>query len=128
MTILNKPVADLVHPALPLMSRSSTWCSRPEEKSLHTVPSWSTHGTESTPRLMFMLDHGIREGTTMTRLVSRQFVEIDAAEGTATLVAPYLSYDAPWPEYHSVVERVLGQPWLKEDLSNLALTWASGHS
>jgi superfamily II DNA or RNA helicase len=129
--VLNKPVADLVHPAHPLMSALIDLVLETEEKSLHTGTVLVDPTDPSrTPRLMFMLDHGIREGTAMTRLVSRkmQFVEIDAA-GNARHAgsAPYLSYDGPWPEYRTVVERVLGEPWLKQDLSSIAMSWASGN-
>ena len=131
LRILHKPTADLVHPAHPLMSALIDMVLETEEKSLHsgTVLVDPTDPSTS-PRLMFMLDHGIREGTAMTRLVSRkmQFVEIDAEGRTRHAgSAPYLSYDAPWPEYRSVVDRVLVQPWLKQDLSSMALTWASAH-
>jgi superfamily II DNA or RNA helicase len=129
--ILHKPTADLVHPAHPLMAALIETVLDKEQSALDagavlvdpTDPS-------TTPRLMFMMDHGVREGTTMTRLVSRkmQFVEIDAHGGTRHAgSAPYLSYDAPWPEDRAIVESVLAQPWLKEDLSSLALAWASGH-
>ncbi len=129
--ILNKPAADLVHPAHPLMSALIDIVLETDQTSLHsgTVLVDPTDPS-TTPRLMFMLDHGIREGTAMTRLVSRkmQFVEIDADGGTRHAgSAPYLSYDALWPEYRGVAEKVLAQPWLKQDLSTLALTWASGH-
>lgn len=131
MRILHKPFADLVHPAHPLMSALIDIVLDTDEQSLHsgTVLVDPTDPS-TTPRLMFMLDHGIREGTSMTRLVSRkmQFVEIDA-EGRVRHAgaAPYLSYDAPGAEYRGVVERVLAQSWLKQDLSNVALSWASAN-
>jgi hypothetical protein len=102
-----------------------------EEKSLHTgTVLVDPTDPSTTPRLMFMLDHGIREGTTMTRLVSRrmQFVEIDADGNTRHAgSAPYLSYDGPFAEYRSVVDQVLAQPWLRSDLSTIALSWASAN-
>jgi superfamily II DNA or RNA helicase len=129
--ILHKPAADLVHPAHPLMSALIDMVLEVEEKSLHTGSVLVDPTDPSrTPRLMFMLDHGIREGTTMNRLVSRkmQFVEIDAEGRTRHAgSAPYLSYDAPFAEYRAVVDRALSQPWLKQDLASLALSWASGH-
>ena len=129
--ILHKPAADLVHPAHPLMSALIDMVLEVEEKSLHTgAVLVDPTDPSTTPRLMFMLDHGIREGTAMTRLVSRkmQFVEIDAEGRTRHAgSAPYLGYDAPWPEYRAVVERALAQTWLKQDLASLALSWASGH-
>jgi len=77
---------------------------------------------------MFMIDHGIREGTAMTRLASRRmvFVEIDA-QGSARHAgaAPYLNYAAPSTEDRALIDKVLSEPWLQQDLSSLALTWAS---
>lgn len=131
MRILHKPVADLVHPAHPLMSSLVDLVLAEDESSLHAGTVLIDPMDPGTaPRLMFMIDHGIREGTAMTRLVSRmmQFVEI-GADGTARHAgaAPYLSYDTPSGEHKGLVETVLAQPWLQQDLSNVALTWASGH-
>lgn len=131
LRILHKPTADLVHPAHPLMSALIDLVLEGEERSLHAgtvLVDPADPGT--TPRLMFMLDHGVREGTAMTRVVSRrmQFVEIDAEGRTRHAgSAPYLSYEAPAGEYRTVVDRVLAEPWLKQDLASLALSWASGN-
>jgi superfamily II DNA or RNA helicase len=129
--ILNKPAADLVHPAHPLMSALIAKVLETEQVSLDTgtvLIDPTDPGTA--PRLMFMIDHGIREGTAMNRLVSRrmQFVEIDA-EGVARNAgsAPYLGYDVPEPEHRAVVENQLTQAWLSQDLTALALTWASSN-
>jgi hypothetical protein len=128
---LNKPPADLVHPAHPLMAALIDVVLGEEEAALHAgtvLVDPTDPGTA--PRLMFMVDHGIREGTTTTRLVSRrmQFVEIDA-DGNARHggAAPYLSYEAPGGNEKALVAKVLAQPWLKQDLSTLALDWASAH-
>ncbi len=131
MRILHKPFADLVHPAHPLMSALVDLVLAEDEGALHAgtvLVDPTDPGT--TPRLMFMIDHGIREGTAMTRLVSRkmQFVEI-GPDGSARHAgaAPYLSYDTPSGEHKALIDGVLTQPWLQEDLSTVALTWASGH-
>jgi hypothetical protein len=66
----------------------------------------------------------------MTRLVSRrmQFVEIDEAGSVRHAgAAPYLSYENPPSEAHAAIAQVLLQPWLAQDLSALALAWASEH-
>ncbi len=100
--VLNRPGADLVHPAHPLMAALIDLVLDEDEKKLHagTILVDPTDPGQA-PRLMFMIDHGIREGTTMTRLASRrmQFVEIDAA-GNARHggAAPYLSYESPSAE------------------------------
>jgi SNF2 family DNA or RNA helicase len=127
--ILHKPVADLVHPAHPLMSALLDVVLSEEQQALH-AGTILVDPTDPglTPRLMFMIDHGIREGTAMTRLVSQRmrFVEIDAA-GTVRHAgaAPYLSYDAPSAEHRPAIAKILEQSWLKQDLSNIALGWAS---
>jgi len=131
MRILHKPTADLVHPAHPLMSALIDVVLADEEKALHTgtvLVDPTDPGVA--PRLMFMIDHGIREGTAMDRLCSRrmQFVELDA-QGHARNAgaAPYLGYRAGEPEEKAVIDKVLAEAWLKEDLSSLALNWAGQH-
>lgn len=129
--ILHKPAADLVHPAHPLMSALIDLVLGADEPALHAGTLLVDPRDPGTvPRLLFMIDHGIREGTSMTRLASRrmQFVEIDA-DGNARHAgsAPYLDYEAPSGEDRALVEKVLAAPWLKQDLSSLALGWASEH-
>lgn len=80
------------------------------------------------PRLMFMIDHGIREGTTMNRLASRRmvFVEIDAQESARHAgAAPYFNYATPAAEDRALIDKVLADVWLRRDLSQIALVWAS---
>ncbi len=129
--ILHKPDADLVHPAHPLMAALIHVMLAAEEKSLQTGTVFVDPTDPGTsPRLMFMVDHGVREGTSMTRLASRrmQFIEIDkqgqVRNGGA---APYLSYETPSSEHKAVVAKVLADPWLKDDLSAIATSWASEH-
>ncbi len=131
MRILHKPFADLVHPAHPLMSALVDLVLAENVNALHAgtvLVDPTDPGTLA--RLMFMIDHGIREGTAMTRLVSRkmQFVEIEP-DGAARHAgsAPYLSYRVPEPEERSLIQGVLSEPWLRQDLANVALTWASAH-
>jgi superfamily II DNA or RNA helicase len=129
--VLQKPVADLVHPAHPLMAALIDVVLVDEETALHAGTVLVDPVDPGTaPRLMFMIDHGIREGTTMTRLASRkmQFVEIDATgQARHAGAAPYLSYEAPGLSEKALIEKVLSQPWLQQDLSSLALDWASAH-
>jgi SNF2 family DNA or RNA helicase len=131
LRVLHKPAADLVHPAHPLMAALIELVLAEDQK-------WLDAGTVlvdptdpgTTPRVMFMLDHGIREGTAMTRLVSRrmQFVEIDAGgQARHGGAAPYLNYEAPSAEDTAIVQKVLGEPWLRQDLGALALSWAGAH-
>jgi SNF2 family DNA or RNA helicase len=127
--LLHKPVADLVHPAHPLMSALIDMVLEEDEKLLHGGTVFVDPADPGTvPRLLFMVDHGVREGTTMDRLVSRrmQFVEIDrAGQARNAGAAPYLSYTLPTPAESGLVEKALADAWLQQDLSSLALGWAS---
>jgi SNF2 family DNA or RNA helicase len=129
--VLHKPNADLVHPAHPLMAALIDLVLEEDQGALHSGTVLVDPADPSTtPRLMFMIDHGVRSGTSKVRLVSRrmQFVEIDA-NGLAKHAgsAPYLSYEAPSSEHQALVSRMLAAAWLQADLSSMALTWASAH-
>ena len=99
MRVLHKPTADLVHPAHPLMASLIDQILADDEKALHAGTVLIDPTDPSTaPRLLFMIDHGIREGLSMTRLISRrmQFVEIDESGHVRHAgAAPYLSYENP---------------------------------
>jgi superfamily II DNA or RNA helicase len=127
----DKPAADLVHPSHPLMASLIDLVLQEKQTALHVgtvLIDPIDKGT--TPRLMFLIDHGIREGTAMTRLASRRmhFIEItpqgDVRDGGP---APYLSYSTPAAAEASLIETALGAEWLKQDLSQLALNWATQH-
>jgi superfamily II DNA or RNA helicase len=130
-TPIDKPPADLVHPAHPLMASLIELVLADKQASLlsGTVLVDPTD-TSTAPRLMFLIDHGVREGTSMTTLASRRmgFVELNEA-GVArdAGIAPYLSYRAPTADEAGVVAKALATPWLKQDLSQLAVTWATQH-
>lgn len=131
MRIRDKPVADLVHPSHPLM-RALIQLSLEEDGKALDVGTVFVDPTDPTtvPRLLFMLEHTVLEGMGTTRPASQRmvFVEIDKHGNVRNGgSAPYLSYDAPWPEYRPVVEAALAEPWLATDVSQIALTWASAH-
>ena len=74
---------------------------------------------------MFLIYYGIREGTAMTRLASRRmhFIEITpSGEVRDGGPAPYLSYSSPTLADQKLVEASLANVWLKQDLSQLALS------
>jgi SNF2 family DNA or RNA helicase len=130
-TPLGKPAADLVHPAHPLMASLISLTLKEKGTALHggtVLIDPVDPGT--TPRLMFLIDHGIREGTEMKRLASRRmgFIEIDPSGQVRDAgPAPYLSYYAPTAGETKLVDKALAEPWLKQDLSQLALNWATQH-
>jgi SNF2 family DNA or RNA helicase len=130
-TPLNKPFADLVHPAHPLMASLIDLLLKEKGPTLHSgTVLIDPIDPGTTPRLMFLIDHIIREGTAMTRAASRQmhFVEIgpDGAVRDAG-TAPYLNYYVPSDGEQKLVDRVLGDPWLQQDLGQLAIGWATQH-
>ena len=130
-TPMDKPAADLVHPAHPLMGSLIDLVLKEKQSALHegtVLVDPVDPGT--TPRLLFLIDHGIREGTAMTRLASRRmnFVEIDAlGQARNAGAAPYLNCYAPGTGEKKLIEKALAEPWLKQDLAQLALTWATQH-
>jgi superfamily II DNA or RNA helicase len=125
--VRDKPPADLVHPAHPLMGSLIDLVLTEDESALHagTVLIDPTD-PDIVPRLLFMIDHGIREGT--ARLASRRMVFVESdAQGNARHAgaAPYLNYAVPKAEDRPLVDKVLAEPWLRQDLSAIALGWAS---
>ena len=86
----------------------------------------SDGGTD--PRLLYLIDHSIREGGGARRDASRRIhmVEI-SSEGLLTRpgVAPYLDYQALQPEDRGVLDRVLANDWLKIDVETRALNYAT---
>jgi len=130
-TPLGKPPADLVHPAHPLMASLISLTLKEKDAALYAgTVLIDPVNSGTTPRLMFLIDHGIREGTSMTHLASRRmsFIEIDPAGQVRDAgAAPYLSYYAPTVGEAKLVEKALADPWLTQDLSQLALGWATQH-
>lgn len=130
-TPLGKPAADLVHPAHPLMSSLIGLALKDKEAALHAgtvLVDPIDPGT--TPRLMFLIDHSIREGTAMTRHASRRmsFIEITPSGQVRDAgAAPYLSYYGPTVGEKKLVDKALSDAWLQQDLSQLALGWATQH-
>lgn len=86
--------------------------------------------TGITPRVMFILDHSIKEGADQTRTVSRrmQFVEIDQQGKTINAGwAPHLDLEPIQPDDLKRIEDLLNAPWITQNLEQIALTHASTH-
>jgi hypothetical protein len=83
-----------------------------------------------TPRVLFLIDHAVREGDNPDNLASRrmQFVEIDSA-GQAIHAgwAPHLDLEAATPDDIRLIDDVLNAGWLSQNLEQLALNHASTH-
>lgn len=124
-----KPMADLIHPSHPLMHASTDLvleAHRPKLKQGAVLVDPNDDGLE--PKVLFMVDHTVREGGNSTDIASRrlQFVEIDE-KGNAVNAgwAPHLDLQ-PIDEYdHKLISDVLNASWLNNNLEALALNQAS---
>jgi Protein NO VEIN, C-terminal len=125
----NKPMADLVNPAHPLMNACTDLvleAHRPKLKQGSVLLDPNDDSTE--PKVLFMIDHSVREASERQTLVSRrlQFVQIDPA-GNAVHAgwAPHLDLQPLEPADREQVRDVLAAPWLTHNLETLALQHAS---
>ncbi len=124
-----KPVADLVHPAHPLMAAVLDVVLHEKKPTLQAgtvLVDPLDPGTK--PRLLFMIEHVVQQGTTTKRVASRRmhFVEIDeAGKAQDAGSAPYLNYYAPAEAELAMVAGVLKASWLQQDLRQLAMHWAT---
>ena len=132
-----KPVADLVHPAHPLMASLIDVVlgeSRPLLKQGAVLLDPTDGG--DVPSLLLLVDHSVREGASATgRTISRriQFVSGDA-EGNLRFAgwAPHLDLEPLAQEDLEHVQPLLEQSWLASDvearaLQHVAATLAPGH-
>ena len=129
--VTGKPMADLIHPMHPLMHATTDLVLenyRAKLKQGAVLVDPTDDGTE--PRVLFVVDHAIREGNDNTKLASRrlQFVSIDQ-QGNATYSgwAPHLDL-VPIDDYDKkLVKDVLDSSWLQQNLDGVALNHASQH-
>ncbi|WP_066335888.1 helicase-related protein [Azohydromonas lata] len=127
----NAPMASLLHPAHPLMQAVTDMMleqHRGKLKQGAVLVDPADMGL--TPRVLFIVDHAVREGEDQARVASRrmQFVEIDSA-GQAVNAgwAPHLDLQPIEPPDLGLVGDVLAAPWIAKDLEQVALTHASAH-
>ncbi|AOJ14710.1 helicase-related protein [Burkholderia vietnamiensis] len=125
------PMASLLHPAHPLMQSVTDLVLEAHRKKLKqgtVLVDPSDMGV--TPKVMFIIDHSIKEGADPTHIVSRrmQFVEI-ASNGQAINAgwAPHLDLEPLGPAGMALIEDVLSAPWVAKDLEHMALAHASSH-
>ncbi len=125
------PMASLVHPGHPLM-QAVTDLILEQHRTRLKVGTVFVDPTDqgTTPGLLFMIDHSVKEGHDPSRVASRrmQFVRLDA-EGRATGAgwAPHLDLEAPEPQDLALVQDILEAPWITRDLEQVALGYASAH-
>ncbi|WP_170799459.1 helicase-related protein [Stutzerimonas stutzeri] len=127
-----KPMADLIHPGHPLMRASTDMILgvfRAKLKQGAILVDPNDDGVE--PRVLFMLDHSLREGMgEQQKTVSRRlkFVAIDSkSEAVNAGWAPHLDMQALDPADHYLVQDILNASWVTQDLEAVALNHASQH-
>ena len=123
------PMAALIHPGHPLMQAVTDLvleAHRPKLRQGAVLVDPNDPGV--TPRVLFIIDHSVRDGNDENRTVSRrmQFVAIDP-EGRAENAgwAPHLDLQPIGEEEQRLVANVLASPWVNTDLERLALAHAT---
>ncbi|MDA8417183.1 MAG: helicase-related protein [Betaproteobacteria bacterium] len=125
------PMASLLHPAHPLMQSVTDLVMEQHRSKLKqgaVLVDVSDMGV--IPKVMFIVDHTVREGIEPERIVSRrmQFVAIDP-QGTASNAgwAPHLDLEAVDTADMALIQDVLNAPWITQNLEQQALAQASTH-
>jgi SNF2 family DNA or RNA helicase len=125
------PMASLLHPGHPLMQSVSDLVLEAHRSTVKQGAVLIDAGDMSlTPKVMFIIDHSVREGADPAQVVSRrmQFVEIDPSGNTANAGwAPHLDLEPLVPADMTLIEDVLAAPWIAKDLEQMALAYASSH-
>ena len=125
-----KPLADLIHPAHPLMGSVldlmlENQRSRLKQGTVLLDPA--DDGTE--PRLLLLIDHSVREGAgDDAKTVSRrlQFVSVSPSGETHFAGwAPHLDLIPLAADQMAAAASLLDQPWLKSGIETKALAYAS---
>jgi superfamily II DNA or RNA helicase len=126
-----KPMADLIHPGHPLMAALTNVVLEEHRGKLRegtVLVDPADDGTE--PRIVFMLDHAIKESTGKQLTVSQrlQFVSINSQQvPTNAGWAPHIDFRPISDEERNIVSDVLNAPWLKESLEDKVLFYSSQH-
>ncbi|MDZ4661292.1 MAG: helicase-related protein [Pseudomonadota bacterium] len=126
-----KPMADLIHPGHPMMASVTDIILENHRKILREgtiLIDPSDDGIE--PRVIFMLDHGIRESSGNQRTVSQrlQFVSIDQTLKPINAGwAPHIDLRPISAAERELVSDVVSTSWVKQDLEAKAQEFASQH-
>lgn len=129
---IGAPMAGLIHPGHPLMQAVvdmtlESTMGKLKQGSILVDPN----DTGTTPKIMFVLDHTIRDSVEGERPISRrmQFVAIDETGNIHGCGwAPHLDLEAFTPEAEAdaaLVKNLLNAPWISRDLEQRALSFAS---
>ena len=125
------PMASLMHPGHPLMQSVTDLVMEQHRYKLKqgaVLVDPSDMGI--TPKVMFIIDHSVKEGADPVHVVSRrmQFVEIDPQGGAINAGwAPHLDLEPIAKADMGLIEDVLAAPWITQNLEQQALAHASTH-
>lgn len=123
------PMASLIHPGHPLMQAVTDLVLEAHRNKLKQgAVLVDPADTGITPKVMFIVDHSVREGADPARVVSRrmQFIEIDEGGGASNAGwAPHLDLEPLSGADVPLVEDMLAAPWIAKDLEHMALAYAS---
>ena len=123
------PMASLLHPGHPLMQATTSLIleqNRPKLKQGAVLIDPTDTGTQ--PRVLFLIDHSIRQGGDAGRIISRrvQFINTDATGGAENAGwAPHLDLQPASAEDIALIPDVLNAPWITQDLEKLAIQQVS---
>jgi hypothetical protein len=125
------PMASLMHPGHPLMqSVIDLVMEQHRNKLKQGAVLVDSADIGLTPKVMFIIDHCVKEGVDSAHVVSRrmQFVEIDPQDGAVNAGwAPHLDLEPIAKSDLALIEDVLGAPWITQNLEQRALAHASTH-
>ncbi|MBF0416484.1 MAG: DUF3883 domain-containing protein [Magnetococcales bacterium] len=125
-----KPMAELIHPAHPLMAAVTDLILEAHRSKLKQGTMLVDPNDEGTkPRVLFLVDHNVRESAgDQPRVVSRRLQFVGVYEDGCTINAgwaPHLDFQILAPSDQEVVIDVLTAPWITANLEALALDHAS---
>lgn len=126
---IGAPMASFVHPAHPLMQAVTDIVLEQHRNKLKQGALLVDPADMGlTPKMLFIIDHSVKEGTDPSQVVSRrmQFIEIDP-DGKAINAgwAPHLDLETFDPKDLLLVQDVFNAPWLTQNFEQLALHYAS---
>lgn len=128
---VGSPMASLIHPGHPLMQSVTDIVMELHRNKLKQGSVLVDTGDMGiTPKVMFIIDHSVKEGSNPDAHVSRrmQFVEIDP-QGAAINAgwAPHLDLEPLEKNDIPLIEDILNANWITQNLEQQALSHASTH-
>ncbi|MBF0340195.1 MAG: DUF3883 domain-containing protein [Magnetococcales bacterium] len=126
---IGAPMASLIHPAHPLMQSVIDIVLEQHRNKLKQGTILVDAGDLGlAPRVLFLIDHSIKEGADTDRIISRRihFVEIDP-QGSASNAgwAPHLDLAPIGQEDADLLKDVLEASWISQNLEQLAMAHVS---